>query len=555
MRSDLGRSQSRVILASSLGSLFEWYDFFLYGSLSTVISRQFFSAVNETTGFILALLAFGAGALVRPLGALVFGRLGDLVGRKRTFLVTIIIMGLATFLVGCLPGYAAIGVVAPISLLALRLLQGLALGGEYGGAVVYVAEHAPADRRARSTAWIQTTGGLGLALSLLVILACRSSLGGNFERFGWRVPFLLSAVLLAISVYIRLQLEESPVFRQMQAEGGLSRAPLTESFARWSNVRKVLLALVVAAGLTVSAYGAHLYSLLFLERVLKIGARDANLVVVAAVLLGTPFYVLFAAVSDRIGRKPLVLGGCLLCALSYFPLFQGLVHFGNPALQRAMAAAPVTVIAPPSECSFQFDPIGKASFSSSCDVAKSALTRAGVPYRNEAAPPGSVALVRIGVKDAAATLESVQGKGLPQATFKAAADAFAATLSQRLSAAGYPASQHPAQANYVMLILLCTCLEVILAMTYGPLAAWLVELFPPRIRYTSLSLTYHLASGWFGAFLPAIAFAAFAATGNIYSGLWYPVAIAFLAFVLGAVFMPETRPHGHEHQTAPRTLL
>jgi MFS family permease len=546
VRSDLARSQRRVILASSLGTLFEWYDFYLYGSLSGVISRQFFSAVNETTGFIFALLAFGAGAFVRPLGALVFGRLGDRVGRKRTFLLTIVIMGLATFLVGCLPGYAAIGVIAPITLLALRLLQGLALGGEYGGAVVYVAEHAPIDRRGRNTGWIQTTAGLGLLLSLLVMLACRWATGESFERFGWRIPFLLSVLLLAISVYIRLQLEESPVFRAMQAEGALSQAPLTEAFGRWANVRTMLLALGVSAGLAVIAFSAHLYSLLFLERILRIGARDASLVVAAAILLGTPFYVVFGGLSDRIGRKPLVVGGCLLAVLTFFPLFHGLTHYANPALQKAMAAAPVTVIAPAGECSFQFDPIGNSSFTSSCDVAKSALTQAGVPYRNEAAPPGSVAWVRIGAGDAATTLESVREKGMPQGAFKSAVDEFGRKLRQRLTEAGYPATQTPAKTNHVMLIVLCTCLISILAMTYGPLGAWLVELFPPRIRYTSLSLPYHLANGWFGAFLPAIAFASFAASGNMYSGLWYPVFIAFLAFLLGALFVPETRPRRHE---------
>ena len=549
--SELARSQRRVIVASSLGTLFEWYDFYLYGSLSGVISRQFFSAVNETTGFIFALLAFGAGAFVRPLGALMFGRLGDLVGRKRTFLVTIVMMGLATFLVGCLPGYAAIGVLAPITLLALRLLQGLALGGEYGGAVVYVAEHAPAERRGRNTGWIQTTAGLGLLLSLLVILACRWSTGESFERFGWRIPFLLSVLLLAISVYIRLQLEESPVFREMQAEGALSKAPLKEAFGRWANVRTMLLVLSVSAGLAVIAFSAHLYSLLFLERTLKIGARDASLVVGAAILLGTPFYVVFGALSDRIGRKPLVVGGCLLCVITFFPLFHGLTRYANPALEKAMAAAPVTVIAPPGECSFQFDPVGNSAFTSSCDIAKSALVHAGVPYRNEAAPPGSVALVRIGAGDAATTLESLSDKGLSQDAFRSAVDAFGAKLRQQLAAAAYPARESPAQTNYVALIALCTCLILILATTYGPLAAWLVELFPPRIRYTSLSVPYHLANGWFGAFLPAIAFALFAASGNIYSGLWYPVSIAFLAFVLGTLFLPETRQRPARRSAPP----
>jgi MFS family permease len=539
-RVGIGAAHRQVIVASSLGTLFEWYDFYLYGSLSAVISKQFFAAVNETTSFIFALLAFGVGALVRPAGALVFGRLGDLVGRKRTFLITIIIMGSATFLVGCLPGYAAIGVAAPVSLIALRLLQGLAIGGEYGGAAVFVAEHAPADRRGRYTGWIQTTAALGLALSLLVILVSRLATGAAFERTGWRIPFLLSAVLLAISVYIRLQLHESPVFREMQAAGTLSHAPLREAFGRWTNVRNMLLVVAVVAGTGTTAYSVQLYSLLFMQRMLKIGTGEASLVLAVAITFATPFFVLTGALSDRIGRKPIVLGGCLLCALACFPFFHGLTHYGNPALKTAMASAPVAVMADPAECAFQFDPIGKTAFTSSCDVAKSALTRAGVPYQNEAAVQGSVARVRIGAGANATYVESVNGRGISPDAFRVATTRFDEALTRRLSAAGYP-NGTATQTHFGMLIVIATCLVMIAALTYGPLAAWLVELFPARIRYTSVSVPYHIANGWIAAFTPAMAFAIVAATGNIYSGLWYTVTIAFLAFVVGALFLPETR--------------
>jgi MFS family permease len=531
----------RVILGASLGALFEWYDFFLYGSLSAVISRQFFAAANETTSFIFALLAFAAGAFVRPLGALVFGRLGDRVGRKRTFLMTIVIMGSATFLVGCLPGYASIGVAAPLILLALRLLQGLALGGEHGGAVIYVAEHTAPERRGRHTAWVQTTGGAGLALSLIVILVCQLATGDGFERYGWRIPFLLSSVLLAISVYIRLHLSESPVFRQMQQEGALSRTPLREALGRWVNVRTILVAIVVTSGMAVTAYTAHLYALLFMQRTLKIGATEAGLICAAGILLATPIYLVAGALSDRIGRKPVVLGGLLLSALTASPLFHGLTHFGNPALKRAMTDAPVAVIADPAECSFQFDPVGRTAFTSSCDVAKSALARAGVPYENVAAPGGSVAQVRIGAGASATSLVSVSGEGVPQPVFRAAAERFSEGLGAALRAAGYPSEERPGQANLPALILIEACLVAVLALTYAPLAPWLVELFAPRIRYTSVSVSYHIANGWFGAFLPAMAFAIVAATGRIYSGLWYTVAFALVAFLAGVLFLPETR--------------
>ena len=535
-------SHRRVIFASSLGTLFEWYDFFLYGALSAIISRQFFSGVNETTGFIFALLAFAAGFFVRPFGALVFGRLGDLVGRKYTFLLTIVIMGASTALVGVLPNYESIGVAAPVILVVLRMLQGLALGGEYGGAATYVAEHAPPGRRGFYTSWIQTTATLGLFLSLLVILACRLALGDEFETWGWRIPFLLSIVLLGISVYIRLQLEESPAFLEIKNQGTLSKAPLREAFGNRANLRLVLLALVGAtAGQAVVWYGGQFYALFFLEKTLQLDSQAANLIIAAALVIGTPLFVVFGALSDRIGRKPLVLGGCVLAALSYFPTFKAIASYANPALERAVAGSPVTVLAHPADCTFQFDPIGRKSFRESCDVAKSALARAGVPYRNEAAPAGTVAMVRIGAGDTAVWVASFAGAALDGGDFKARNAEFNGRLRAGLATAGYPARADMAQVNYPMVILLCSWLMLLVAMVYGPIAAWLVELFPTRIRYTSMSLPYHLGNGWFGGFLPVTSFAIVAATGDIYAGLWYPVAVAAATAVIGLFFLPETR--------------
>jgi hypothetical protein len=537
----IDRSHRRVIFASSLGTVFEWYDFYLYGSLSAIISRQFFSGVNETTGFIFALLAFAAGFFVRPFGALVFGRLGDLVGRKYTFLITIVIMGSATALVGVLPGYAQIGVAAPVALIALRLLQGLALGGEYGGAATYVAEHAPPGRRGFYTSWIQTTATLGLFLSLLVILACRTLLEpGEFEAWGWRVPFLLSILLLAISVYIRLQLQESPVFQAIRDEGKLSKAPLKEAFGQWSNARVVLLALLGAtAGQAVVWYGGQFYALFFLEKILQVEATAANLIIAAALLLGTPFFIVFGALSDRIGRKRIVLTGCVLAALTYFPLFKGLTHFANPALETAVARAPVTVIADPAECSFQFDPVGRKAFTSSCDIAKSALARNGVPYVNEEAPTGAVARVRVGSQRSGTVLPAFEGASLERAAFRQQEAAFVAALRQTLAEAGYPAKADMAAVNYPMVIAICTLLVIYVTMVYGPIAAWLVELFPAHIRYTSMSLPYHIGNGWFGGFLPVTSFAIVAATGDIYSGLWYPIAVALMTTVIGSIALKD----------------
>lgn len=536
--SALGANHRLVIFASSLGTVFEWYDFYLYGSLAAIISRQFFTGVNETTGFIFALMAFAAGFAVRPFGALVFGRLGDLVGRKTTFLITILIMGTATALVGLLPTYGQIGVAAPIALVALRLAQGLALGGEYGGAAVYVAEHAPPGKRGLYTSWIQTTATLGLFLSLLVILGFRALLGPAFDDWGWRLPFLVSVILLAVSVFIRLKLEESPVFQRMKAEGSTSKAPLKESFTRLPNLRLVLLALFGAtAGQAVVWYAGQFYALFFLTQVLKVPPTPANLLMAGALLLGTPFFVVFGWLSDRIGRKTVVMAGCLLAALTYFPIFKAITHAANPELEGSARTAPVTVIADPRTCSFQFDPVGKTAFASGCDVAKSALAKAGVPYRNEAAPAGSSALLRIGP----VRLPVFEGGGLPTAEFKTRAAAFETALKAELASAGYPAAADPARINYPLLLGLLFLLVLYVTMVYGPIAAWLVELFPPRIRYTSMSLPYHVGNGWFGGVLPTVAFALVAATGNIYSGLWYPVGIALLTLVVGTLFLRETR--------------
>ncbi len=528
----------KVIFASSLGTVFEWYDFYLYGSLAAIIAKQFFSGLNDTSAFIFALLAFAAGFAVRPFGALVFGRLGDLVGRKHTFLITIVIMGLSTFLVGVLPSYASVGVAAPIALISLRLLQGLALGGEYGGAATYVAEHARNDNRGYSTSFIQVTATGGLFLSLLVILGCRLSLGEDFEKWGWRIPFLVSGVLLAISVYIRLQLSESPLFKQMKEEGKQSKAPLTESFGQWKNLKIVILALLGAtAGEGVVWYTGQFYALFFLSQTLKIEAVTANLLMAGGLLIGTPFFVFFGWLSDRIGRKPVIMAGCLIAALTYFPIFHGLTHFGNPALEAAAANAPVTVIADPAQCSTQFDPVGKKVYTSSCDVAKSFLAKNGVPYLNVAAAAGTVAQVKIGDK----AISSFEGGALEKADFKTQATAFAKEAGDAIATAGYPKKADPAQVNQPMLIVLLALLVIYVTMVYGPIAAWLVELFPTRIRYTSMSLPYHIGNGWFGGFVPTIAFALVAAHGDIYYGLWYPIGVAVMTLVLGTLFLRETK--------------
>ncbi|OFJ44880.1 MFS transporter [Pseudomonas koreensis] len=533
------KEERKVIFASSLGTVFEWYDFYLYGSLAAIIAKHFFAGVNETTAFIFALLAFAAGFAVRPFGAIVFGRLGDMIGRKHTFLITIVIMGVSTAIVGLLPGYATIGVAAPVILITLRLLQGLALGGEYGGAATYVAEHAPRNRRGFFTSWIQTTATLGLFMSLLVILACRTALGNEaFEAWGWRIPFLLSIILLAVSVYIRLQLSESPVFQKMKDEGKASKAPLTESFARWDNLKVVIMSLLGGtAGQAVVWYTGQFYALFFLLQTLKIDAQTANLLIAGSLLIGTPFFVIFGSLSDRIGRKPIIMAGCILAALTYFPIFTALTQYGNPDVFVAQEKNPVKVIASPEQCSFQFDPVGKARFTSSCDLAKTLLAKRAIPYENVAAEPNTVAQVRIGDR----VVESFEGSALTAADFKARNDAFTANLGAALKDAGYPEKADPAKINYPMMLFLLTVLVIYVTMVYGPIAAWLVELFPTRIRYTSMSLPYHIGNGWFGGFLPTVAFAMVAATGDIYYGLWYPIVIAVATAILGTFFLPETK--------------
>jgi MFS family permease len=529
------KEEKRVIFASSLGTVFEWYDFYLAGSLAIFISKSFFSGVNPTASFIVTLLGFAAGFAIRPFGAIVFGRLGDMVGRKYTFLATIVIMSLSTFVVGLLPGYASIGIASPVIFIGMRMLQGLAIGGEYGGAATYVAEHAPAGRRGFYTAWIQTTATLGLFLSLLVTVGVRTVLGEDaFGVWGWRVPFIGSIVLLGVSVWIRLQLHESPVFTRMKAEGKTSKAPLTEAFGQWKNLKLVLLALAASAGEAVVWYTGQFYALFFLTQTLKVEGTIANILVAIALVIGTPFFVLFGSLSDRIGRKPIIMAGFLIAALSYFPLYKALAHYANPALETATQNSPIVVSANPNECSFQFNPVGTAKFTSSCDIAKSALSKAGLNYSNVATPAGALAQIKVGDT----VIDAYDGKA-PDA--KAKAKVFDTTLSTALKEAGYPAKADRSQLNWPMTVAVLALLVILVTMVYGPIAAMLVEMFPSRIRYTSMSLPFHIGNGWFGGFLPATAFAIVAAKGNIYSGLWYPVVIALGAFVIGMLFMKETR--------------
>ena len=533
--------QRLVVFASSLGTVFEWYDFYLYGSLAAIISKQFFSAVNPTAAFIFALMAFAAGFAVRPFGALVFGRLGDLVGRKHTFLITITIMGLSTFIVGLLPSYASIGIAAPVVLVGLRLLQGLALGGEYGGAATYVAEHAPAGKRGLHTSWIQTTATLGLFLSLLVILAVRTSIGEEaFADWGWRVPFILSILLLAVSVWIRLKLNESPIFKKMKAENKGSKSPLTDSFGKWANLKIVILALLgLTAGQAVVWYTGQFYALFFLTQTLKVDGPTANILIALSLLVGTPCFILFGWLSDKIGRKRIIMAGCALAVFTYFPVFKGITHYANPALEAAQNSAPVTVISDPATCSFQFNPVGTAKFLSSCDIAKSYLAKASVNYANQTAPAGTVAEVHIGDK----VIPSFEGVGLAAEDMKAKTEAFTAAMAEATKAAGYPAKADSAQIDKFMVFLLLLYLVVLVTMVYGPIAALLVEMFPTKIRYTSMSLPYHIGNGWFGGFLPTVSFAMVAAQGDIYYGLWYPIVIAAMTFIVGMFFVHENKNH------------
>jgi len=538
------KEERMVIFASSLGTVFEWYDFYLYGSLAAIISKQFFVAVNENTSFIFALLAFAAGFFVRPFGAIVFGRIGDLIGRKYTFLVTILLMGGATVIVGVLPNYNSIGIAAPIILITMRILQGLALGGEYGGAATYVAEHAPNGKRGFFTAFIQTTATLGLFLSLIVILSCRLALGSAaFEEWGWRIPFLLSALLVAISVWIRLQLAESPVFKRMKEEGKISRAPLTESFLRWGNLKIVLLVLFGGvAGQGVVWYTGMFYELFFLLQILKLESQAANLLVAFSLIIGTPFFIVFGALSDKVGRKWIIMAGCLIAALTYFPIFKALTHYANPGLEEAQISNPVVVVADPADCAFQFDPIGKKTFKSSCDQVKSILAKKAIPYLNEVAPAGTLASVKVGTD----VIVSFDGNAAG-ADFKAKN----AELAKAITAATkmYPAKADMSRVNTPMVVLLLVILVIYVTMVYAPIGAWLVELFPAKIRYTSMSLPYHIGNGWFGGFLPTIAFALVAATGDIYYGLWYPITIALMTFVVGSLFMKDTDTQGSIHHS------
>jgi len=535
---NMTRDERKVVFASSLGAVFEWYDFYLYGSLAAIIGKQFFSGVNETASFIFALLAFAAGFAIRPLGALFFGRLGDKVGRKYTFLITIVLMGVSTFLVGVLPAYATIGVAAPALLVFLRLIQGLALGGEYGGAATYVAEHAPNGQRGRFTSWIQTTATLGFFLSLLVILGTRLVVGEtDFAAWGWRVPFLFSVILVSISAWIRLSLHESPVFLKMKEEKKTSVAPIKEAFGEWKNIRLVLIALFgLVAGQAVIWYAGQFYALFFLTQTLKVETVTANLMIAGALLIGTPMIVFFGSLSDRIGRKPIILAGFLLATLTYFPIFHGLTRYANPALAEAQRVAPVTVVADPAGCAFQFNPVGTSEFKRSCDIAKSFLAKASVSYDNETAPAGNVAYIKVGDK----TISSFEAIGLAKEDVATRRAAFDTELTSLIRSVGYPEKADPAAINYPAVMALLIALVLMVGMVYGPIAAILVELFPTRIRYTAMSLPYHIGNGWFGGFLPTTAFALVAATGNIYAGLWYPVVIAAFSFVIGLLFLPET---------------
>jgi MFS family permease len=546
------REEKRVILASSAGTIFEWYDFYLYGSLAAIIGAQFFSSFPEATRNVFALLAFAAGFLVRPFGALFFGRLGDLVGRKYTFLMTILIMGASTFIVGLLPTYNQIGWIAPVTLIILRMLQGLALGGEYGGAVVYVAEHAPPGRRGYFTSWIQTTATLGLLLSLMVILSVRSYMGEkDFAEWGWRIPFLLSIFLLGISLWIRLQMEESPAFKKMKEEGTQSKAPLSEAFGQWKNARFAVIALLgLVAGQAVVWYTGQFYALFFLQSILRVDMFTANVLIAWSLILGTAGFVIFGSLSDRIGRKPIIMAGCILAAVTYFPIFKLLSETANPMLYKAQQTTKVVVVADKDTCSFQFNPTGTSKFTSSCDIAKAQLARSSVNYSVENAPKGSVTKIRVGDKEVAsyeaANLKGDEVKTVPATFTKAVNDA--------LGAAGYPVAgvANPDivkmsgffdifRGQTFTLVLILTYLVVLVTMVYGPIAAALVELFPTRIRYTGMSLPYHIGNGWFGGLMPATAFAMIAQTGDTYFGLWYPITIAVGTFIIGMIFVPENK--------------
>ncbi len=528
-----------VVGASAAGTAFEWYDFFIFGSLTTIIARHFYADVGEGTSYILALLTFGVGFVVRPLGALVFGWFGDRTGRKATFLVTITLMGLATVLIGVLPDYDAIGIAAPVLLILLRILQGFALGGEYGGAAIYVAEHAPPKRRGFLTGWIQTTAAFGLMGALSVILVTRMIVGVEaFDAWGWRIPFILSALLLVVSLWIRLKLNESPAFKRMEAESTERRAPYREAFATWRNGKWVLVALVgIMFAQGAVWYAGYFYTRFFMERVLKVDVAIVDQLILGITVASAVLYVFFGWLSDKVGRKPVMLGGMILALVAFFPGFHALTQAANPALAQAQASAPVIVVADPAACAVQFDPVGKAAFASSCDIAKSVLSNAGVSYANRAAPTGSVAMVHIGET----VVASAEGTGMDAAALKATRGEVEGRIKAALTTAGYPTRADPARMNLPAVFGILMIFMIAATAVYGPQAAALVELFPTRVRYTAMSLPYNIGTGWVGGLLPAASFALVAWSGDIYFGLWYAVAFTAVAAVVAFFFLPETR--------------
>jgi MFS family permease len=524
-----------VIFASSMGTVFEWYDFYLYAVLAPFFASLFFPPGNDTAALLSAFATYAAGFLVRPFGALLFGRIGDLVGRKYTFLVTIMVMGTSTFLVGLLPSYTRIGWVSPVLLVTLRLLQGLAVGGEYGGAAIYVAEHAQDNERGYATSWIQTTATIGLALALVIIILCRESMDAKaFSDWGWRIPFLVSVILLIFSVYIRLRLNESPIFQRMKQEGKVSKAPLTESFLHYPNNKYVLLALLGAtAGMGVVWYTGQFYALFFLTITLKLSYLSAYLLILASLIVGTPFFVFFGWLSDRIGRLKIMLAGCLIAAVTYFPLFAALTHYVNPDLEAFSNSQPVTVGADASTCKLHIFVTAFTRFSN-CDRAQDLVTKLGVSFKTENLPN---AAERVNLKVGSTAVEGFDG-----AKWNAAfLDAGYPNLQRDKDGRIVPKPADPAKVNWLMTELILIVMVVYATMVYGPVAAFLVELFPTRIRYTSLSLPYHIGAGFFGGLLPLVATAVVAVTGNIYNGLWYPIAVALMTTVVGGLLLRETR--------------